>query len=347
MNLKGGQHFPHSLEEMSFCAYMCMNRQVDEMLNKQEKQEQTVYQSAELLLEMIRSDFVNSKDIIALLNTKAGTLPEFFHMTKISQPHDIKEIPIRQSKQFHVAKHTLSQIPYFHSHEGYELIYVLQGCCKQRFLVSNTSLTLQERQACLLSPGTIHAIERSRTQDKILKFMLPTELLEETEGLSMKNLDSPITVFDNWSLKADFYIQALAIEAYTKDPLWQVAVRSYLTLLFVELSRKHLNKDFSILLEDYLSSHIQHATLKEFADYIGYSADYTGYRIRKEMGQSFSDMVVEMKMKKAAQMLIHTFESIEGIAQILGYSTLSGLYKQFQRSYGVTPGQYRKLWKKQ
>lgn len=325
-----------------------MNRQMDEILNHQEKQEQAVYQSTELLIKMIKSDFVNSADMISILNSTEGNLPEFFHKATVSKPLDCKDIPIRQSKQFHVAKHTLSQISYFHGHEGYELIYVLRGCCKQRFLPSNTSLILQERQACLLGPGTIHAIERCDKQDSVLKFMVPSALLEETSVFAIKNTDVPVTIFHQCSPKADFYIQMLAIEAYTKGTLWQQAVRSYLTLLFIELLRKqqHPDKDISILLEDYLFSHMQNATLKEFADFIGYHVDYAGRKIREEMGQSFSEIVTEMKMKNAVEMLTHTLEPIERIAQLLGYSTLSGMYKQFERSYGMSPGRYRKLWGK-
>lgn len=157
-----------------------MDRQMGEILRKQEQQEQKAYQSAEMLVDMMRSDFVNSTAVLSMLDQNAAHLPELFRLTDAPVwSFDGKSIPIRRSDQFAAAKHTLCQIPYFHSHNGCELIYVFRGCCKQRFIPADTTLVLREKQACLVHPGAIHAIERCHEQDIILKFMIPSSFLRK------------------------------------------------------------------------------------------------------------------------------------------------------------------------
>lgn len=58
-----------------------MDRQMGEILRKQEQQEQKAYQSAEMLVDMMRSDFVNSTAVLSMLDQNAAHLPELFRLT--------------------------------------------------------------------------------------------------------------------------------------------------------------------------------------------------------------------------------------------------------------------------
>ena len=327
-----------------------MDRQMGEILRKQEQQEQKAYQSAEMLVDMMRSDFVNSTAVLSMLDQNAAHLPELFRLTDAPVwPFDGKSIPIRRSDQFAAAKHTLCQIPYFHSHNGCELIYVFRGCCKQRFIPADTTLVLREKQACLVHPGAIHAIERCHEQDIILKFMIPSSFFEETGSPAVSIPGTPVTVFDRCSPKVDFYMQTLLVEACTRCAFWQQAVHSYLILLFIELTRRQAKPsgELSARLNSYLSNHLRDATLSGFAASIGYSADHAGRLLRMETGKNFSHAAAVVKMQAAAELLARTDDPIETIAYTLGYTSPSGLYKQFERIYGMPPGSYRKLWNHQ
>ena len=39
----------------------------------------------------------------------------------------VKETPVRVSSEISIRKHTLYQIPYYHTHDFYELIYAYRG----------------------------------------------------------------------------------------------------------------------------------------------------------------------------------------------------------------------------
>lgn len=66
-----------------------------------------------------------------------------------------------------------------------------------------------------------------------------------------------------------------------------------------------------------------------------------------ETGKNFSHAAAAVKMQAAAELLARTDDPIETIAYTLGYTSPSGLYKQFERIYGMPPGSYRKLWNHQ
>ena len=63
--------------------------------------------------------------------------------------------------------------------------------------------------------------------------------------------------------------------------------------------------------------------------------------VRAETGMSFREYVTSLRMKKAAQLLRETGDSIADIAQSCGYHGSSTFYRLFQESYGMSPGQYR------
>lgn len=43
---------------------------------------------------------------------------------------------------------------------------------------SRAKIDAQKGQACLLTPGTVHSLEKSRKGDNIIKTVIPTELFE-------------------------------------------------------------------------------------------------------------------------------------------------------------------------
>ena len=76
-----------------------MDRQMGEILRKQEQQEQKAYRSAEMLVDMMQSDFVNSTAVLSMLDQNAAHLPELFRLTDAPVwPFDGKSIPIRRSE---------------------------------------------------------------------------------------------------------------------------------------------------------------------------------------------------------------------------------------------------------
>jgi LacI family transcriptional regulator len=65
-------------------------------------------------------------------------------------------------------------------------------------------------------------------------------------------------------------------------------------------------------------------------------------RFRRILGQSCNDMVVQMRLRRAKELLIGTDLPISRIAEIAGFRYQRYLGAVFQSKLGMTPYQYRK-----
>ncbi len=82
-------------------------------------------------------------------------------------------------------------------------------------------------------------------------------------------------------------------------------------------------------------------SLQEVAQTIGVSAAYLSRVIRKNLGMTFSEYLLRLRMKKAEHMLLHTEVKVMDIAKYVGYDNPEYFSRLFKRVYGETPCDYR------
>ena len=82
-------------------------------------------------------------------------------------------------------------------------------------------------------------------------------------------------------------------------------------------------------------------SLKEVADFLGYSPNHLGQLYKKGMGLFFHEYVIKVKMEKAAMLLKIPQYQISTVAESLGYNEVGYFIKQFKEYYGVTPKVYQ------
>ena len=56
---------------------------------------------------------------------------------------------------------------------------------------------------------------------------------------------------------------------------------------------------------------------------------------------SFRQLVIDIRMSRAVQLLSDTDLSIADVAYQVGYTSVSGFYEAFQKHYGIPPGSYK------
>ncbi len=64
-------------------------------------------------------------------------------------------------------------------------------------------------------------------------------------------------------------------------------------------------------------------------------------RFKEEVGQALAAYVTATRMRRAAELLMHTDESVEGVAAAVGYTSTSHFHRAFRRVHGSTPQQVR------
>jgi two-component system, response regulator YesN len=81
-------------------------------------------------------------------------------------------------------------------------------------------------------------------------------------------------------------------------------------------------------------------TLRALAKRFGISPYYLGKVFHRETGQSFHDLLLNVRMEKARQFLADPLLSIREIAYRVGYSDPSNFCRAFRLKFGITPRGY-------
>ncbi len=86
-------------------------------------------------------------------------------------------------------------------------------------------------------------------------------------------------------------------------------------------------------------------SLEKVADEFGLSTYYLSRFFKELTNQTFTDYLIDLRMKKAKELLVNTDLQIKEIVNRIGYTDLTYFMKRFKMTEGVTPGQYRELYR--
>lgn len=113
------------------------------------------------------------------------------------------------------------------------------------------------------------------------------------------------------------------------------------------LSINHQNKMRSPIVQNVLeyihTNYDQELSLKTFGHRFRVNPIYLGQLFQKEVGVVFSVYINHYRLKKAKELLKTTHYRAGEIGKKVGYSDTTYFYKQFKKSVGVTPTEWRNL----
>ncbi len=105
-----------------------------------------------------------------------------------------------------------------------------------------------------------------------------------------------------------------------------------------QIDHEFLNK-----ITGYIEANIdRQISLNTVADEFNISTGHLSRLFKEGSGVNFSDYIIDMKFKKAVDLLIQSRLEVSEIAERLGYLNLSYFSKLFKEKYGMTPVQFRK-----
>lgn len=90
----------------------------------------------------------------------------------------------------------------------------------------------------------------------------------------------------------------------------------------------------------YMADHLEKVTLGDLGKAFSYHPTYVSMMLKSETGKTFSQILLEQRMERAAILLKNTTLSVEEVAAMAGYPDHSNFYKAFREYYGVTPRDY-------
>lgn len=266
-----------------------------------------------------------------------------------------------------VSRHSRYIAPILHSHDFFEIPYVLSGACVQT--LDGKQYPLKQGDFCIMAPNSVHMLDAHTDDALIINILIQ---IETFDSLFMQILtdDSPLSRFFQNSLYGKIDIKQIIFEtgddpvirdlmlrmlfeAQSRSKFAEQMMTGLLTVLLVHLMRNHSShalaadgllqkeKNFIVILS-YIQEHYKGLTLQEVAAHFSYSPSHLSRMIKKYTGQSFTEIVKLRRLHHAAQMLESSRLSTEQISEQVGFSDLSHFYRSFKQYYGKSPVQYRR-----
>jgi len=86
----------------------------------------------------------------------------------------------------------------------------------------------------------------------------------------------------------------------------------------------------------------QPITLKDVAKAVRYSPAYLTDLVGRQTGKTVNRWIVERRMAEACSLLLKTNQSVDAIAEAVGYQNAGHFFRQFRQYHGTTPQSWRK-----
>lgn len=268
-----------------------------------------------------------------------------------------------------------------HSHDFYELTFVLSGELKMR--IEDEYITYFPGECCLCNKN-IHHVEVMDRNTEIVLFLLKEEYLRDLISANYYydqdgNPHAVGSVFQrffqenrkNSLYDAKVYTDFRLLDAVRQDQFFDIINR-----MVEEISGTHSGKSYMMkalfcrfieMLENSNSyqTEVHWAKLSndeqivykianayqdklglfsrvEIEALTGYNSDYVERIMKRSTGKTLSEYGKTFLLKRAAEMLTDTDKKVGDICEMLGYSNRNYFNKLFFKEYGLTPFAYRK-----
>jgi len=83
--------------------------------------------------------------------------------------------------------------------------------------------------------------------------------------------------------------------------------------------------------------------LEDIANMVGLNPVYFSVLFKKETGMNFSNYLINLRMEKAKNLLRSTNDTMEAIADSVGYKDTRYFSQLFTKTVGIKPALYRRL----
>jgi transcriptional regulator, AraC family len=241
-----------------------------------------------------------------------------------------------------------------HTHPFTELFYVVDG--KGEFNIQGQRFPVKANDFVIINPQVEHT--ELSSPDEPLEY-----IVLGINGLSFSNLTPvsegghPFSFFNLRDEQKDIlrYLNAMVQEATSQQMSYELVCHNLLEILLIKILRhQHFDlevgkqskatKDISFIkhyLETYYHESIQ---LEDLASMTHLSRFYISHSFKKEIGMSPMEYLIDIRIKESKILLRTTNYSISQVADIVGFTTPTYFSKQFRKSTGISPTDYREQY---
>jgi len=259
----------------------------------------------------------------------------------------------------------------FHRHDYYELTYVYKG---QRVMeVEDQEILLNENDVCVFDMKCAHLDIRKRSEgiafycgftgklmdswfinhikSKAIKnFFLMNKELKSDAGILLLHMDEKAQPVLQKGLSDIFYElenEELGYEKIAQIEMLRImnALQDEARTTFVGFEERLKGQKIYHAVARYINSNLATASLDALAEQFHFQKDYFNRLIKKNTGLTFSEYVKSLRLDKARNLLVNTQMRVSDIMMYLGYEQHAYFYKIFKEATGMTPTEYRDVFK--
>ena len=255
---------------------------------------------------------------------------------------------------------------HWHTNTYFEIYYSFSGDCPVHF--RDEVVTVKPGTVLIVAPSVVHAspcyaddccllycMVRSSTFDQVFWNQLPSENLMSSFFRRALDGGQPTSYvqFDTESdkdvrrLMLDIYWEYQNGEAYSSQMLNALMSAFFIMMLrrYEGTARLPRTEDFYWKHEfsaifTFIQAHYTNTSLPEISQRFHYSERQISRIVLNNTGLNYAQLIIKLRMEKAAVLLRQRTLSMQDIAAAVGYSTLSSFYRTFTKYYGCTPSAY-------
>ena len=192
-----------------------------------------------------------------------------------------------------------------------------------------------------------------------MPLMSGIDLAKEVYGWPSK----PIIIFLSGYRDFEFAQKALAfgVRYYIVKPARYEEVMNLFQLLKQELDAKYGTEKLALIqefhsknanaasfqdqliktIQKYIEENYREANLESASKLIHMNSSYLSQLFKQKTGINFSDYLITVKMKKAAELLMDYSMRTYSISEMVGYTNAKNFARTFKNFYGLNPREYR------
>lgn len=287
-------------------------------------------------------------------------------------PNDTEEVIIQEGDAFpsaydcFVLQHFYNISSEMHVHDYFEVVYVYRGTCEMHF--ENEERILREGEICIIAPGSKHGLRLPTISDITLMIWIRKSTFNHTffALLSQKDLLSYffqavlygrgsanyLLFYTHNTPDIKNFVKSMFYNCMLEDNFSNTCLNSLVSLFFATLLRNYSqtiefynytgSSEFSLILQ-YIQHNYKHLTLRNLAEIFHYSEAHLSALIKKNTGHNFVDLIAQLKLSYAAELLKNTTLKIAEISEMSGYNSSDHFSRVFRQNFHVSPSQYRKM----
>jgi len=228
-------------------------------------------------------------------------------------------------------------------HSCYEIVFYASGSGKT--LIGEDLYDYSAGDIAIIEPGTVHD-ELCITESEIHFCLFTYEgILHLENGVhSLCRLENGEDIIAHIT---DLF-HRIQNEMYYKQLSYEAVLDFLMGELLVAVCRTHSRVRPTSDGIEYIKMYIKENYTRRLdfhilANHVGYSYDRLRHIFKDKVGISPSRYLLNVRIRRAKELLVETDQSIEHIAKITGFGGASRFVEVFRQEIGQTPGRYRAL----